>query len=161
LSRKISRRYPRPGNQATFETTDDSGPSGSSQAEWSEGDGVPPSPSTEYPEQFGGLALPSYYTNAEIDPIALKSLGYGPPINSVRDYLGPPPTESVDEPVMGDSSSQSLTESVNLADGTFMSQETFCLYKQVITDDQIRWGFPYVTASVKLTFQWRVLSPTV
>ncbi|KAF8806848.1 Dbl homology domain-containing protein, partial [Phlegmacium glaucopus] len=128
LSRKISRRYPpnpQNGSQATSETTDDNGagPSGSGQADWSDTDGVPPSPSTEYPDQFEGLALPSYYDNAEIDPIALKSLGHGPPINSVHNYLGPPPTEFIDESVMSDSPSRSFTESGYLPEGTFMSYD--------------------------------------
>jgi hypothetical protein len=124
LSRKISRRYlPTLQPQATSETTDDNeaGPAGNNQANWSE-TGALPSPSTEYPDQFEGLALPSYYDNAETDPIAFASLGYGPRIDTV-DYTGPPPPESFDEP--NQSPSQSLAESEPLANGTFISQQSF------------------------------------
>ena len=116
LSRKITPRFPQ-----TPESTDDSGagPSGSNQADWSDNNGALPSPSTEYPDQFEGLPLPSYYDNAEIDPNAAASLGYGPRINS-GDYAGPPPPESFDEP--DESSSQSFVESEPLADETFFSQ---------------------------------------
>ena len=119
LSRKITPRFPQ--RQATFETTDDNGagPSGSNQADWSDNNGALPSPSTEYPDQFEGLALPSYYDNAETDPNAAASLGYGPRINT-DDYTGPPPSDSFDEP--DESPSQSFAESEPLADETFISQ---------------------------------------
>jgi hypothetical protein len=119
LSRKITRRFPPP--QTTFETTDDNGvsPSRSSQADWSDNNGALPSPSTEYPDQFEGLPLPSYYDNAETDPNAAASLGYGPRINT-DDYTGPPPPESFDEPE--ESPSQSFEEFDPLADDTFISQ---------------------------------------
>ena len=122
LSRKITPRYhaiPQP--QATPETTDDNGagPSESSEADWSENDGAPPSPSTEYPDQYTGLPLPSYYDNAEIDPVAAASLGYGPRINTF-DYTGPPAPESFDE--SDASPSQSFADSEPLADETFISQ---------------------------------------
>lgn len=122
LSRKITPRYHvTPQSQATPETTDDNGagPPANDQADWDETDRAPASPSTEYPDQFGGLPLPSYYDSADIDPIAFVSLGYGPRINSA-DYTGPPPPESFDE--LDESSSQSLGESENLADETFISQ---------------------------------------
>lgn len=121
LSRKITPRYHAiPLPQATPETTDDNdvGSSGSNQADWSDNDGALPSPSTEYPDQFEGLPLPSYYDNAEIDPIAAASLGYGPRINT-HDYTGPPPTES-EEP--HGSPSQSFAESEPLADDIYTSQ---------------------------------------
>lgn len=119
MSRKITRRFPQ--SQATPETTDDNGagPSGSNQGNWSDNNGAPPSPSTEYIDQFEGLPLPSYYDNAETDPNAAASLGYGPRINTV-DYTGPPPPESFDE--LDESSSQSFTESEPPVDETFLSQ---------------------------------------
>ena len=117
LSRKITPRFPQP--QAPLETNgdNDGAPSGGNQADWSDNNGAPPSPSTEYPDQFEGLALPSYYDNAEIDPNAAASLGYGPRINT-DDYTAPPP-ESFDEP--NESPSQSF-ESEYLAEETFISQ---------------------------------------
>ena len=119
LSRKITRRFLHP--RATSATTEDNdvGPSGSNQADWSDNNGAPPSPSTEYPDQFEGLPLPSYYDNAEIDPNAAASLGYGPRINSA-DYTGPPPPEPFNEP--DESLSQSFTESEPPVDETFFSQ---------------------------------------
>jgi hypothetical protein len=112
LSRKISRTYH--PSQTAFETTDDNGagPSGSNQEEWNGNEAVPTSPSTEYPDQFGGLPLPSYYHNAELDPVAFVSLEHGPPINNI------PYTR----PLQPLSPSQSNTESGPLVDGTFMSQ---------------------------------------
>ena len=119
LSRKITPRFTQ--SQARIETTDHNGagPSGSNQAEWSDNNGALPSPTTEYPDQFEGLGLPSYYDNAEIDPIAAASLGYGPRINTI-DYTGPPPPDSFYEP--DESPSRSFTESEPLADETFISQ---------------------------------------
>jgi hypothetical protein len=121
LSRKITPRFLQRQATTTFETTDDNGagPSGSNQADWSDNNGALPSPSTEYPDQFEGLPLPSYYDNAETDPNAAASLGYGPRINT-DDYTGPPPSDSFDEPV--ESPSQSFAESEPLADGSFISQ---------------------------------------
>ena len=115
----MTRRFLRP--QATPETTDDNGagPSGSILADWGDNNGAPPSPSTEYPDQFEGLPLPSYYDNAEMDPNAAASLGYGPRINTV-DYTGPPPPEPFDE--LDESSSQSFVESEFQFDETFFSQ---------------------------------------
>ena len=115
LSHKISRRYPPPQpSQATYEAPDDNdaGPSGSSQA-------APPSPSTEYPDQFENLPLPSYYDNAETDPIAFASLGYGPWIDGA-DYTGPPLPEPSNE--LDESSSQSFTDPEPQNEGTFISQ---------------------------------------
>ena len=118
LSRKITRRFQQP--QASPETIDDNGasPSETNLGDWNDNNGAPPSPSTEYPDQFEGLPLPSYYDNAEMDPNAAASLGYGPRINSV-DYTGPPPPEPFDE--LDESSSQSFIESEPQADETFLS----------------------------------------
>lgn len=123
LSHKISRRYITTAQpQATLQTTDDNGagPEANNQADWNDNNGDLPSPSTEFPDQFGGLPLPSYYDNAEIDPIAFASLGYGPRINTA-DYTGPPP-ESFDESYEHESPAQSFAESEPLADETFISQ---------------------------------------
>lgn len=120
LSRKITPRFARP--QVTPEETDDNGagPSGSNQPDWSDNNGAPPSPSTEYIDQFEGLPLPGYYDNAETDPNAAASLGYGPRINTV-DYTGPPPPESFDEP--NESPSQSFAESEPPAEEVFLSSQ--------------------------------------
>ena len=105
--------------RATTEATDDNGPSpsGSNDTDWNDNNGAPPSPSTEYPDQFDGLPLPSYYDNAEMDPNAAASLGYGPRINTI-DYTGPPPLEPFDEP----DENQSFAESEPQADESFYSQ---------------------------------------
>ena len=116
MSRKITRRFP--PSQAFSETPSDDGPgpSGDNLTNWNDNNGAPPSPSTEYPDQFEGLPLPSYYDNAEIDPNAAASLGYGPRINSA-DYTGPPPPEPFDE----QDESLSYVESEPQADETFFS----------------------------------------
>lgn len=133
LSRKISRNFitpPRTDIQPISETTGENGagPSESNQAQWTEeANQVPTSPSTEYPDQFEGLPLPSYYHNAETDPIALVSLEHGPPINGASDYTEPPPPELSDEPAMDEPQSGSFTgsgytELPYLSEGTFMSK---------------------------------------
>lgn len=102
LSRKISRRYTpstaRYSSQSQTPTdANGAGPSGVEIIEWDPEDEVPTSPTTEYPDQFGGPFLPGYIEKAHDDPNASVSLGLGG--GEDDDYTAPPPEDTYEESI--------------------------------------------------------------
>jgi hypothetical protein len=96
------------------------GPSGSQAPQWNAEDEVPTSPSTEFPDQYGGAFLPGYIEKAHDDPNASASIAFSPPVefvpalpfsqrdfnppvlpeNDEDDYTAPPPDETYEESVV-------------------------------------------------------------
>ncbi|KAF8902379.1 hypothetical protein CPB84DRAFT_1729039, partial [Gymnopilus junonius] len=104
MSRKISRVYPRSTSHYSNPSVDSpsvniAGPSGSEQPY--EGEVVPTSPSTEFPDSFNSF-LPSYVRNPDEDPNASASLEIAPP--APEDYTGPP-LDTYEESMASDSTS--------------------------------------------------------
>lgn len=112
MSRKISRVYPRSTSQYSSNPTVDlpgdnvGGPSGSEQP--FEGEVVPTSPSTEFPDSFNAF-LPGYVRNPDEDPNASASLEVAPHVpedvlDIIQNYTGPPPG-TYEESIASDSTS--------------------------------------------------------
>lgn len=95
------------------------GPSGHA-PQWNTEEEVPTSPSTEFPDQYGGAFLPGYIEKAHDDPNASASIAFSPPVEFTSalpfsqrdftppvlpdddgdDYTAPPPDETYEESIV-------------------------------------------------------------